>query len=64
MRKFAKWFFGLTVVSALIGFGGWELPGIEVARVATIIFADLLVVSLLAKAVFPKQKLRNRATVK
>lgn len=57
MRKYSPVFLILAVVTGLIGFTGLSFSGIEVVRVLFLIFADLLVVSLLAKLIFPTGKL-------
>ena len=49
----------LTLITGLIGFTGLSFSGIEVIRVMFLIFADLVVVSLMAKLFFPdKPKLK------
>ena len=53
MKKKALLFLVLAVVSGLVGFTGLAFAGIEVIRVMFLIFADLLVVSLMAKLFFP-----------
>lgn len=58
MRKYSPLFLILAVVTGLIGFTGLSFSGIEVVRVLFLIFADLLVVSLLAKLIFPAEKMK------
>lgn len=48
-------FFGLVILTGLIGFTGLNFSGIEVIRVLFLIFADLLVISILAKLFFPEK---------
>ncbi|WGK63751.1 DUF1328 domain-containing protein [Croceiramulus getboli] len=52
MKNWSIYLLVLTLISAVIGFGGFRFPGIEIARVGTVIFADLFIVSLLAKLLF------------
>lgn len=56
MRKYSPIFLILALVTGLIGFTGLSFSGIEVVRVLFLIFADLLVISLLAKLIFPADK--------
>ncbi|WP_298247592.1 DUF1328 domain-containing protein [uncultured Christiangramia sp.] len=59
MRKKALLFLVLAVVTGLVGFTGLSFSGIEVIRIMFLIFADLLVISLMAKLFFPeKQKMK------
>ncbi|WP_081209657.1 DUF1328 domain-containing protein [Salegentibacter sediminis] len=58
MRKYSSIFLILAVVTGLIGFTGLSFSGIEVVRVLFLIFADLLVISLLAKLIFPSEKMK------
>ena len=53
MKKKTLLFFTLTLITGLIGFTGLSFSGIEVVRVMFLIFADLVVVSLIAKLFFP-----------
>ncbi|GAA4315941.1 hypothetical protein GCM10023115_26140 [Pontixanthobacter gangjinensis] len=53
MKKKTLLFFTLTLITGLIGFTGLSFSGIEVIRVMFLIFADLVVVSLMAKLFFP-----------
>jgi len=53
MKKKALLFLILALVTGIIGFTGMAFDGIEVIRVMFLIFADLLVISLLAKLFFP-----------
>lgn len=53
MKKKTLLFFVLAVITGLIGFSGISFSGIEVIRVMFLIFADLLIISLIAKLFFP-----------
>lgn len=53
MKNYTLWFLGLAVLTGLLGFyPGMDFFGIEAVRIFFIIFADLLIVSLLAKGLF------------
>ena len=59
MKSKALLFLILAVVTGIVGFTGLSFDGIEVIRVMFLIFADLLVISLMAKLFFrekPKMK--------
>ncbi|HSP12555.1 MAG TPA: DUF1328 domain-containing protein [Salegentibacter sp.] len=58
MRKYSPLFLILAVVTGLIGFTGLSFSGIEVVRILFLIFADLLVISVLAKLIFPSEKMK------
>jgi uncharacterized membrane protein YtjA (UPF0391 family) len=59
MKKKSLLFLALAIVTGLIGFTGLSFSGIEVVRVMFLIFADLLIISLMAKLFFPeKQKMK------
>ncbi len=59
MKKKALLFLVLAVITGLIGFTGLSFSGIEVVRVMFLIFADLLIISLMAKLFFPdKSKMK------
>ncbi|MFD1095170.1 DUF1328 domain-containing protein [Salegentibacter chungangensis] len=58
MRNYSVLFLSLAVVTGLVGFTGLSFYGIEFVRVMFLIFADLLVVSLLAKLFFPKPEMK------
>lgn len=55
MKSKSLLFLALAVVTGLIGFTGLSFSGIEVIRVMFLIFADLLIVSLIAKLFFPEK---------
>lgn len=55
MRKKALLFLVLAAVTGLVGFTGLTFSGIEVVRIMFLIFADLLVISLMAKLFFPEK---------
>lgn len=52
MKNYIYLFLILTTLTGLLGFAGMSFYGIEAVRIAFIFFADLLVVSLLAKLFF------------
>lgn len=53
MKRKTLLFLVLTVITGLVGFSGLSFSGIEVIRVMFLIFADLLIISLIAKLFFP-----------
>ncbi|MDX1545129.1 MAG: DUF1328 domain-containing protein [Christiangramia sp.] len=53
MKKKTMLFLALALITGLIGFTGLSFSGIEVVRVMFLIFADLVIVSLMAKLFFP-----------
>ena len=55
MKKKTLLFLVLALITGLVGFTGLSFSGIEVVRVMFLIFADLLVISLLAKMFFPER---------
>ncbi len=56
MKSKSLLFLALAVATGLIGFTGLSFSGIEVIRVMFLIFADLLIVSLIAKLFFPEKR--------
>ena len=59
MKEKALLFLVLALITGLVGFTGLSFSGIEVVRVMFLIFADLLIISLMAKIFFPdKSKLK------
>lgn len=56
MKNYITLFIILTTLTGLIGFAGMNFYGVEAVRIAFLIFADLLVVSLIAKLFFPDNK--------
>ncbi|MCH4821648.1 DUF1328 domain-containing protein [Gramella lutea] len=65
MKKKALLFLVLALITGLIGFTGLSFSGIEVVRVMFLIFADLLIISLMAKLFFPdKPKLKYQPVKK
>ena len=46
----------MTIVTGLLGFAGLTFFGIEVVRVLFLIFADLLIVSLISRTCFSDTK--------
>lgn len=57
-------FLGAALITALIGFTGLNFDGIEIIRVLCLIFTDLFVVSLIARAFFPDQKVLGYQKIK
>ena len=55
MKSKALLFLGLALITGAVGFTGLSFDGIEVIRVMFLIFADLLVISLMAKLFFPEK---------
>lgn len=58
MRKYSPLFLIITVITGILGFSGINFAGIEVVRVLFLIFADLLVISLLARLILSKPKMK------
>ncbi|MFO8148455.1 MAG: DUF1328 domain-containing protein [Bacteroidota bacterium] len=54
MKKYMLVFLIMTVVTGILGFAGMAYYGITAVRVLFLIFADLLIVSLISKFFFPK----------
>jgi uncharacterized membrane protein YtjA (UPF0391 family) len=52
MKSYLTLFIILTVLTGLVGFAGAVFPGIEVVRVLFLIFADLLIISVLGRFFF------------
>ncbi len=52
MKNYIIPFLILTVLTGLIGFAGWSFKGIEFVRIIFLIFADLLIISVLARMFF------------
>lgn len=53
MNKYMLIFLIMTVVTGILGFAGMSYYGISAVRVLFLIFADLLIVSLISKFFFP-----------
>lgn len=53
MKRKTFLFVALTLITGLIGFTGLSFNGIEVVRVMFLIFADMVIISLMAKWFFP-----------
>ncbi|APG60168.1 DUF1328 domain-containing protein [Christiangramia salexigens] len=53
MKRKTLLFLSLALITGLIGFTGLSFSGIEIVRVMFLIFADLLIISLMAKLFFP-----------
>ncbi|AVR45688.1 DUF1328 domain-containing protein [Christiangramia fulva] len=65
MKRKTLVFFALALITGLIGFSGISFTGIKLLRVMCLIFADLMIVSLMAKALFPDNpKLKHQRVEK
>ncbi|MDT0678146.1 DUF1328 domain-containing protein [Autumnicola musiva] len=49
----------IAIITGIIGFSGISFAGIAVVRIAFLIFADLLIISLLATVFFSEQSKQN-----
>ena len=58
MRNYSTIFLVLALITGLIGFVFGNFEGVEIVRVLSLIFTDLFVISLIAKAFFPDKKMR------
>ncbi len=58
MRKYSTLYLIVAALTGAVGFTGLNFAGIEVVRVLFLIFAVLLIVSLLARLIFKSDKLR------
>lgn len=58
MRKYSILFLIMAAITGAVGFSGLNFEGIEVVRVLFLIFADLLVVSLISRLFFRNDKVR------
>lgn len=59
MKNYTILFLLLALLTGLTGFSGLRFDGIEFIRILCLIFTDLFVVALFAKAIFPDEdKLR------
>ncbi len=52
MKNYTIIFLIITALTGLIGFAGLSFKGIEFVRITFLIFADLLIISVLAKLFF------------
>lgn len=52
MKKHTIFYLVVTLLTGLIGFIGIGFTGIEVVRILFLIFADLLIISVLARFMF------------
>ncbi len=55
MKRKTLFFLVLSLITGIVGFAGFSFAGIEVVRVMFLVFADLLIISLLAKLFFRKR---------
>lgn len=53
MKKHMLIFLIMTLVTGILGFAGMTYYGISAVRILFLIFADLLIVSLISKFFFP-----------
>lgn len=60
MKNYTIFFLILALLTGLTGFSGLKFDGIEFIRVLCLIFTDLFVVALFAKAIFPDEEKRLR----
>ncbi len=56
MKNYTLHFLIMTIVTGILGFAGLTFFGIEVVRVLFLIFADLLIVSLISRTFFSDTK--------
>lgn len=56
MEKHIIPFLIITIITGLIGFAGLSFKGIEFVRIAFLIFADLLIISVLARFFFSETR--------
>ncbi len=60
MKNYIVFFLILTTFTGLVGFAGLDFEGVTVFRIFFIIFADLLIVSILSKFFFASDSERMR----
>lgn len=60
MKKHTIFYLIATLLTGLIGFIGIGFTGIEVVRILFLIFADLLIISLLARFMFSDSSSKMR----
>lgn len=53
MKYYSNIFLIGALITGFVGFVGWNFEGIGIIRVLCLIFTDLFVISLIAKAFFP-----------
>ena len=58
MKHYSTIFLVLALITGLIGFVFGRFEGVEIVRILSLIFTDLFVISLIAKAFFPEERLR------
>ncbi|TYP70919.1 DUF1328 domain-containing protein [Aquimarina intermedia] len=64
MKKYSIHFLIASIITGVLGFGGFSFTGIEIFRILFIVAIDFLIISLLAKALFYKSSNRvNGATI-
>ena len=58
MKHYSTVFLILALITGLIGFVFGRFEGVEIVRILSLVFTDLFVISLIAKAFFPEGKVR------
>lgn len=58
MKHYSTIFLVLALITGLVGFVFGRFEGVEIVRILSLIFTDLFVISLIAKAFFPEERLR------
>lgn len=58
MKHYSTIFLVLALITGMFGFIGGDFEGVEIVRILSLIFTDLFVISLIAKAFFPDKKMR------
>lgn len=53
MKNYITLFLILTIITGVVGFAGLNFYGLEAVRIFFLIFADLLVISVLTRLFFP-----------
>lgn len=56
MKNYTILFLVLTALTGLIGFAGLSFKGIEFVRITFLIFADILIITVLAKLFFLNER--------
>ena len=58
MKHYSTIFLILALITGLIGFVFGRFEGVEIVRILSLVFTDLFVISLIAKAFCPEGKVR------
>lgn len=56
MKRYSNVFLILALITGLIGFTGLNFDGIMIPRILFVLFTDLFLVSLMAKALFAEEE--------